>query len=187
MKIITNVFAKRHTEASHFSHFDGTWAELEKLVYDAYQQGAWKANLNNEGIFYVFPDTAKFYSSIVKLESGDTYLGKYVPRVDGEEPRRHEWAPGRKKIPATTVEIVLYKSSLLKKGGDPHDLPAEPGNWEIVSINAMLEDTLPIHPDALIRNHFGLSGGTSSDLTNDEFCALLLPSVLAWQDKVHCG
>jgi hypothetical protein len=39
-------------------------------------------------------------------------------------------------------------------------------------------------PETLIANHFELSGGTATKMTDSEFVASLKESVMYWKDKV---
>jgi hypothetical protein len=95
-----------------------------------------------DGVVLVTVPPENFYSGIVQLESGDNLKGEFSPRRDGEEPRKHivagsENSSGCVKIPAKSVQIVLYASTVLAEDGD-NELTPQEGNWEIISINASL-------------------------------------------------
>jgi hypothetical protein len=88
------------------------------------------------------------------------------------------------KTPAASVEIILYRHDVLEETGNAScDLP---GSWEIISINASpwLEEE-PIHPSVLMYNHFGMSGGTTTKMSNDEFVAALEKSFKYWRNKIN--
>jgi hypothetical protein len=82
------------------------------------------------------------------------------------------------------VEIVLYHSHVLKEDGENE---IDDG-WEVISINANpVEGEMPIPVGALIANHFKLSGGTDSQMTDEEFMKQLKESVIFWKDKSLAG
>jgi hypothetical protein len=59
-----------------------------------------------------------------------------------------------------------------------HELPAEPGNFEIVLINASANhgssEPDPMPPETLMANHFHESGGTATGMSDSEFWHLSL-------------
>lgn len=86
----------------------------------------------------------------------------------------------RKKTPCKAVDIILYRKDVLAEG----DENSTDADWEVVSINGRLTlEEMPIHPDTLCANHFGLDGGTSTGMTPEEFEAALKKSVLFWKNK----
>lgn len=180
-----NSFARRHTAESDFSHFDGADEVLIERVERNMAQGGF-VNGYREGVIVVgLIDTSGFFSSVVTLREGDKLVGEFKPRRDGEKPRKTLKAIGRGKQPALCVDIVLYASTVLAEDGD-NELPAEEGNWEIISINAAPgPDALPIHPEVLMHNHFGSDGGTSTGMSDSEFVTLLRESFVAWRDKAQ--
>jgi len=132
-------------------------------------------------------DPEGFLSGICQLEDGDKLTGEFKPRREGETPRKSITAVGREKMPAKSVEIVLYASTVLAEDGD-NELPDIQGNWEIISINASPEEgEMPIDPYTLMFNHFGCDGGTATNLSDSEFVAMLREGFLWWKDKAKCG
>lgn len=105
--------------------------------------------------------------------------------------------PNRGKQPAVAVDIVLYRKDVLDEDNDWKVLespwmpcvPVMGEDWAIVSVNAhpTADTNVPIEPDTLIANHFHLSGGTNTGMTNDEFVDALRISVLYWKDKTVLG
>ena len=189
MKIHINEFVKRQTSESRFSHFTGTWEELVEQVeanFDSAKPGY------RDGVLLVpvnpGTDTIPgFYSGVMQLSEGSVLVGTFEARRDGEEPRKVVTAEGREKLPAKSVEIILYASTVLEEGGD-NELPAEEGNWEIISINANpFDEEMPIDPDVLMHNHFGSEGGTETGLSDAEFVTMLRTSFEFWKDKAMCG
>jgi len=170
-------FVRRQTPESGFSHWIHSDASLIKLVQD---------NLANakqgyrEGVLLVPVNPIGFYSGVTQLNDGDILAGEYVARREGEDPRKSSYALAGEKMPALSAYIVLYSHAVLAEGKE-NETDAD---YEIVSVNASpTEEEAPIPTDALIANHLGLSGGTATNLSNDEFVSLLKKSVEFWKDK----
>jgi len=194
-----NTFARRQTEESRFSHFTGTDEKLLEAVAinwprrtEGYREGVILVPVPPAATFHSDGSRDIFYSGVVQLEEGDHLYGSYEPRKKGETPRKTVSVESDRptKIPAKSVEIVLYASELLAEDGD-NERPAEVGNWEIISINASPEiEPTPITPTTLMHNHFrqeGDVGATESNLSNEEFVKLLEKSFLYWRDKTMIG
>ena len=179
-----NTFVQRQTERSRFSYYSGDWDNLLELVQDNWQKA--KPGYR-EGVLLVPVAPSGFFSGVVKLQEGDTLSGRFEARREGEEPRKAVLAPSHAKLPAKQVDIVLYNSKVLAEGED-NELPPEPGNWEVVSINASPSaGEMPIEPNVLMYNHFGLSGGTRTQMSDEEFLAQLRYSFSYWSDKAMAG
>ena len=184
--LTVNSFCRdRHTKESRFSYVEGDSMQLLEVVSDNWQMC--KPGYR-EGVVIITVPPDGFYSGVCTLKSGDALQGAYKPRREGEEPRKTIGVANGEKLPAKLTEVVLYSSSVLAENND-NDLPADSGDcWEVVSINA--SPTLgeaPIHPETLMHNHFGSSGGTRSNLTDEEFVAILKHSFSYWKDKALLG
>ena len=184
MHIIANTFVKRQAANSRFSHFEGSWLELAGMVL---------ANFTNAkpgyraGVVLVPVASERFFSGVKELINGEPLFGKFESRRDGEDPRKVVVTGARDKMPAKSVDIVLYSSIVLAEDGS-NELPAEEGNWEIISINANpFEEEMPISPEVLMHNHFGSTGGTATNLSDKEFVALLRKGFEFWKNKAMCG
>ena len=188
MQIVVNDFVMRQHGDSRFSYFQGTWSQLVKLVEENWEKA--KPGYRTGVILVPVPAAGpwgSFYSSIVQLEEGDALTGQFVRRREGEAPRKTLTTTSRVKLPATSVDIVVYSSKTLAEGGDNH-LPPKEGNWEIISINASpLKGEAPIHPMVLMHNHFGSSGGTATGLNDTDFVDILRHSFHFWRDNATCG
>ena len=173
-------FAARQTPESRFSHFEGTESELLTLVsrcFDMARPGY------REGVLCIPVPHGMFKTGIVQLKAGDELTGGFEPRQAGEDSRKFVVAKGE-KMPAKHVEIILYNKKVLEEDPDYQAI----ADWEIISINASpTENPVPIPPDALIANHFGLSGGTDTCMTPEDFESALRQSVEFWKDKAMCG
>jgi hypothetical protein len=177
MKIAISNFVRRQTQESQFSHWILSDAELIALVEANFAKAK---NGYRNGVCLVPVNPQGFYSSVVKLEPGDKLAGVYEARKEGEEPRKSVYSIKRNKIPAVSVDIVLYSHETLAENNE-QSCDAE---WEIISVNASpTEGEMPIPTGALIANHLQLSGGTKTNMSNDEFVALLRKSVEFWSDK----
>lgn len=169
-----NPFVYRQTASSEFSHFGGSFEELETLV-ESIPQSEWVSGYR-DGVRLVRVKCAMtFFSPTAELKFGDMIVGRFEPRREGEGPRVHLRVYGE-KTPVDDATVVLYSSKVLAESGD-NALPVEEGNWEIVSINA--GDELPISPNTLMHNHFGSDGGTDTNLPPEEFEKMLRESFLA--------
>ena len=182
--IVVNKFAKRQVAESRFSHFSGTWTELEELVLDNWETA--KPGYRS-GVILIRVPPERFSSSMVNLTEGDQLIGEFTSRRKGESPRKTLGVSSRKKLPAITADIVLYSSKVLAEDGD-NDLPADDEHWEIISINASItQGDSPIHPMVLMHNHFGSSGGTATNLNDGDFVDTLRHSFQFWRDKASCA
>ncbi len=185
MAVAVNAFVRRQLGtlgvASRFSHTTLSDDELAARVEAAlpagvvgYREGVLLVPVAPEGFFV---------GGSAKWEPGMVLRALYEPRRPDEEPRLTVGcvAPeGYQKPPARVVEVVLYASTVLAEDGH-NELPAVPGNWEIISLNAReVEGEEPIHPDTLIANHFGKSGGTATNMTPEQFVVALQKSVDYW-------
>ena len=179
-----NSFVKRQTATSRFSHYEGTDDELLVLIQQGWEQA--KPGYRS-GVILVPVEPSGFFSSVVKLEEGDTLTGSFEARREGEKPRKTVTASGRSKMPARAVDVVLYNSTVLAEDED-NELPAGEDSWEVISINASpdLYDP-PINPTVLMHNHFGSSGGTRTNLSDEAFVAMLRDSFAYWSDKALAG
>ena len=183
MKIetIEVTLASRQTPESRFSHFEGTETELLDLVFDNFFSGK---EGYREGVWLVQVPPERFKSGVVQLSEGDPLQGTFEARREGETPRKVVTTIGREKLPARHVEIVLYRRDVLEE--DPEYSAV--ADWEVISINASPTGAaVPVPPNALIANHFGMSGGTDTGYTALEFEEALRESIMFWHDKAMCG
>jgi len=190
MPIVFNSFVRRQTANSRFGHTTLSDAEVLAAI-EANFHRATKGY--REGVALVPVPPEGFFSSTVQLTAGVPLKATYEPRKEGETPRLHvglavpEDDYEAAKQPAVAVDIVLYTSTVLAEDGD-NELPAEPGNWEIVSINPRLcEEPEPIKPGTLMANHFHEDGGTETGMSDSEFVAALRASRAYWNGKVSLG
>tara|TARA_Y100000385_G_scaffold89761_1_gene92355 strand:+ start:318 stop:896 length:579 start_codon:yes stop_codon:yes gene_type:complete len=184
MNIIVNTFTKRQAANSRFSHFEGSWLHLaeETLASFANAKPGYR-----DGVMLVPVSPEGFFSGVRELNGGEPLFGKFESRREGEDPRKVIVTGSRDKMPAKSVDIVLYSSIVLAEDGS-NELPAEEGNWEIISINANpFDEEMPISPEVLMHNHFGSTGGTATNLSDGEFVALLRKGFEFWKNKAMCG
>lgn len=170
-------FAARQTKESQFSHWEFPNEQLVELVV---------ANFHNrkpgyrEGVILVPVAPEGFFAGVVTLEPGTLLIGKYEARKEGEEPRKSTFAVGGRKVPAKSVDVVLYHHDVLAENNEQ----SGDTEWEIISVNASPTlGEMPIAPGALIANHLQLSGGTATNMTDEQFVAKLRESLAFWKDK----
>lgn len=182
--IAMSEFARgRHTKEGKFSYFDGSENELISLV---------ESNFNNarpgyrDGVVKIPVPPDRFFSSTIKMTEGMEFSGVYAPRRPGEKPYM-QWTTKNPagKMPAKTVEIILYRHDVLMEGNEA----SANSEWEIISINASpLEfkenESEPMRPETLMRNYFKEEGGTEmKGVTPEQFVEMLRYSREYWRDK----
>ena len=163
--IATSNFVKRQTPNSKFSHFNGTWEQLENLVKDYFQQ----QNIHKgyrDGVVLVDVPPERFMSSVVNIKDGlDNGSIKQIktvfqPRQAGEQPYLQIFAIGSKQQ-AKKVQIVLYRNDVLAEGNEQ----SQDSDWEIISINASpIDKDIPMDNITRARNVLCLPGGTDAKL-----------------------
>jgi hypothetical protein len=175
-RVHINSFVRRQTKESPFSY----WTFDDEELYNRILAGWFKFVPGyRDGVILVPIDPKGCFSGIIQLKAGDKLVGEYTARKEGEEPRKHTYAVGE-KLPAKTCYVVLYRHDVLVEGKE-NETDKE---WEMVSFNASPTDKEPpIVPGTLIANHFKLSGGTATGMTDSEFVAALKVSVEYWKDK----
>ena len=179
--IAASQFVHRQTKESPFSYYAGEWGDLEILATRHFAQAR---PGYRDGVCLVPVPPEKFYTSTVQLQEGDELEGVYAPRQPGEAPRKQVWKKNGEKLPAKSVELVLYRHDVLLEGNEA----SCDADWEIISINAHpeVEADVPMPTGTLMANHFVDSGGTTTHMTDQEFVAALKKSYFYWRDKLHC-
>jgi hypothetical protein len=198
-RILFNSFVRRQTAGSRFGHTNLTDDQVLAAIeanWDKRKQGY------REGVVLVPVPPQGWFSGTVDLKEGMTLKATYEPRKAGERPRLHvglqppiktrpdgsiyEDYEGAKQ-PAAAVDIVLYASTVLAEDGD-NQLPAEPDNWEIISLNPRLcVEEEPIQPGVLMANHFHDDGGTHTLMSAEAFVEALRKSRAYWNGKITLG
>jgi hypothetical protein len=182
--IVINPFVRRQTRESSFSYYDGPMENLIPMIERAWH---FRTPGYRDGVVLVQVPAEGFYSTTCELQDGDRIVGKYMPRHPGEDPRLHLGVVNGKKLPAARVDIVLYRNDVLAETGQ-HTTDLQDDHWEIVSINATTAtEAEPIPVGALIANHLGLSGGTNTNMTDQEFVEQLRISKAYWDGKMNCA
>lgn len=177
--VALNDFVRRQTKESPFSYFDGSEAVLIELVLDGWAE---KKPGYRPGVFLVSVPPQGFYSGVVELEEGTDLVGKFEPRAEGELPVKKIWATRGEKLPAKRVDIVVYAHDVLAEKNEN----STDADFEIVSINAEYADeTSPLKPEALMRNHLGEPGGSDTKMTDSEFVQALKTSRVYWRNKAN--
>ena len=184
----TNSFCKRQTRDSRFSHFEGSWDQLEDLATTLLAQGATRPGYRDGVTLVRVPCGAcgAFRAqAVTRLQEGDRVEATVAVRREGEVPRlslsiRGVDLPADRrieKVAASGVDLVLYRHDVL---GDDATTNA---TWEIVSINAVpLEGSRPMDLLTLLHNHFGSDGGTDTKMGPAEFESALRESFEFWKD-----
>jgi hypothetical protein len=172
-------FVKRQTPESGYSHYNGSWEELEDLVGMVFVCNPNQVRPGyKDGVVLVdLIDTAnRFSSAIVSLDEQAKLTANYAPRVLGEAPFIRVSAKAKKQV-ALAASVVLYHKNVLSEDGD-RSTDAE---WEIICIKARVtEEEEPMDPYTMARNFLHLKGGTKGDFTAEQFAQ----SIVYWNS--HC-
>lgn len=172
-----NPFVLRQVASSPFTHFEGEFEELKKMLAENFHLA--KPGYR-EGVCLVPVAGDRFFCGVVTLKEGDQLVGEYKARRPGEEPRKTTRVVGGTKSPCSHVDLVLYSKEVLAEG----DEERTGSDWDLIAINGRTtEEEMPIAPMTLIANHFVLDGGTATGMSPEEFESALRESVLFWKDK----
>jgi len=171
MTIAINDFARRQTADSKFSHCVKGWnyviGQAEKGFTSA------KPGYRDGVVLVAAEDPQAFLTGITKVNADTRLETVFEARREGEQPFVSVVAKGGNKVPAKTVEIVLYRHDVLQENNEASTDAA----WEVVSINAWPHEgqDLPC-PITMARNFLALAGGTKANHTAEEFAQ----SILFW-------
>lgn len=176
-------FVKRQTKESGFSHFEGTWEELEGIVHTSMTKSQLVRPGYKDGVILVDMgngyDHRKFYSSIITLDKNTKLQASYSPRRVGEAPYIRIGTKAKKQL-AKYVSFVCYRKDILMEN-DERETDAE---WEIVAIKARTsKEEEPMDPATMARNFLHLKGGTQASFTAEEFAK----SIVYWNQHVMCA
>lgn len=173
-------FVKRQTPESGFSHFNGTWEELEQLVTSTFLSHKECVRLGyKEGVVLIDLPGHKFFSGIISLNENSKLISEYSPRREGEDPYIRTAARGNKQR-AKYASVVLYHKDVLNE----NDERSTDADWEIVCIKARVsEKEEPMDPYTMARNFLHMKGGTKGDFSAQEFAE----SIVYWNNHAMCA
>ena len=174
-----NEFVLRQTADNTFSHFEGSFEEILQLAADNFDK---RKPAYRDGVINIPVPHKGFMSPVVMLKEGMEVTGEYVARREGETPRMNIRVKGE-KTPAIACELDFYRKDVLAE----NDEATTDAEWELVNFRAMAFENEPIKPGVLMHNHFGSDGGTSTNMTPEEFEAQLRESFEFWNDKALIG
>jgi hypothetical protein len=182
-KVACGSFVKRQTKNSGYSHFEGTWEQLESLVEARLNVnelfGDTKSHITpgyRDGVILVdmSPSTRYFRSAVVELTEDSHLTANYAPRRPGEAPFIRVSAKAKKQV-AKHVSVVLYRHDVLQENNE-WETDAE---WEIVAIKASTSDEEePLHYYTMARNYLVMTGGTKGNFSADDFAK----SIVYWNN-----
>lgn len=179
-KVACGNFVKRQTEDSGYSHFAGSWEELERRttyfmerryrITPGYRDGVILVDV------YEAPPSEQFYSAVVTIDSKTKLNACYAARREKESPFIRISAKANKQV-ANHASVVLYRHDVLVENNE-RETNAE---WEIVAIKARVdEEEEPMDPYTMARNYLHLEGGTKGEFTAEQFAK----SIVYWNN--HC-
>lgn len=175
-KVACGEFVKRQTPESGYSHFEGTWEELEKIVLDSMCDPSNIHQGYKDGVLLVNVPPTWFQSAIVKLDESSKLTANYAPRRVGEAPFIRVSAKAKKQW-AKYAQVVLYRWDVLAENNE-RETDAE---YEVVCIKARVTtEEEPMDPYTMARNFLHLAGGTKGDFSAEDFAK----SIVYWNN--HC-
>lgn len=180
-KVACGDFVKRQTKESGYSHYDGTWEELEDFCSVLLDQNFNRHLIKpgyKDGVILLDLDLVayKFYSAIVDLDEETKLSASYAPRRRGESPFIRIATKAKKQV-AKYASVVLYRHDVLDENNE-RETDAE---WEIVAIKARVsKEEEPMDPYTMARNFLHLKGGTKGDFSAQQFAE----SIVYWNN--HC-
>jgi len=177
-KVACGEFVKRQTKESGYSHFEGTWDELEGMIEDRliYSKERSCRPGYRDGVVLVDMNPYYFRSAVVSLDEKSKLTVNYAPRREGEDPFIRVSAKAKKQR-AKHASVVLYRHDVLEENNE-RQTTAE---WEVVCIKARAsEEEEPMDPYTMARNFLHLSGGTKGDFSAEDFAK----SIVYWNN--HC-
>lgn len=175
-------FVKRQTPDSGFSHFEGSWEELEKRtiicmsnpknITPGYRDGVILVDL------YMPYADKQFYSAVVKLDENTTLISNYTARRPGEDPFIRVAAKAKKQR-TQLASVVLYRLDVLAENNERET----DADWEIVAIKARTSyEEEPMDPYTMARNFLHLKGGTKGNFSSEDFAK----SIVYWNNHAMC-
>jgi len=176
-KVACGSFVKRQTPESGYSHFIGSWEELEDIVTNMLVLPPYIKQGYRDGVLLVDVTPANWFrSAIVDLEEDCKLTANYAPRRISEAPFIRVSTKSKKQV-AKYASVVLYRHDVLAENNE-RETDAE---WEIVCIKARVtEEEEPMDPYTMARNFLHLEGGTKGDFTAEQFAQ----SIVYWNN--HC-
>jgi hypothetical protein len=169
-------FVKRQTPESGYSHFNGTWQELENMVSNRMCFTEFVKQGYRDGVLLVDMVPYHFSSAVVDLDAQSKLTANYAPRREGEDSFIRVSAKAEKQI-ARYASVVLYRHDVLAENNEQETN----ADWEIVCIKARTsEEEEPMDPYTMARNFLQMKGGTKGTFTAEEFAK----SIVYWNS--HC-
>lgn len=169
-------FVKRQTKESGFSHFEGTWEELETMITNVMRFAHCTRPGYKDGVILVDLDPFLFRSAIVDLTEDTKLIANYAPRRKDEAPFIRISSKAKKQQ-AKYASVVLYRADVLAENNERET----DADWEVVAIKARTsEEEEPMDPYTMARNFLHLKGGTKGDFLAEDFAK----SILYWSS--HC-
>jgi hypothetical protein len=177
--VACGLFVRRQTKESGYSHYEGSWEELENITTNTLRYLPFYVKPGyRDGVVIVDLPSINFRTAIVNLTEDSKLKANYSPRRLGEAPFIRISAKAKKQQ-AKYASVVLYRHDVLKENNE-RETDAE---WEIVAIKARVsEEEEPMDPYTMARNFLHLEGGTKGDFTAEQFAK----SIVYWNNHCMC-
>lgn len=179
-RIVCSEFVKRQTAKSGFSHFNGSWEELEKIAARYINTGLSSQGYKDGVLLIRIPEDEcyKFMSSMVTVNDNTKLKVNFGARQVGEDPYIRVAAKSIKH-PAKAVELICYRADVLAEDDDR----SSTADWEVIAIKARASlEPEPMDPMTMARNYLHLPGGTKGNFSADQFAE----SIVYWSNHAMC-
>jgi len=155
------------TRIGHNSYFNGTWVELEVLVMQHFKNNEPGTGSVNGDVLLVNVPAENFHTSIIEITDENRHLVEEIEyvRQAGEKPVITRVIKNIDKPAANFAKVVLYRADILAKDNDRSTM----AEWEIISINAQNEESVPMSPKTMLRNTNNETGGTYREYTEEQW------------------
>lgn len=180
-KIQTSEFVKkRHTVESEFTHFVGSWEDLEKIVTIELDKNNIEQGYRDGVIIIPLKgDIAQRFKTHTDFPMFEGMkLSAQYRKITGRESEPSQVCVKieEPKLKCKYVDIVLYRADVLEEDNDR----SSNAEWEIVSINGRLQkEPHCMDPLTIVRNWKHLPGGTEmKGATEKDVLEMLCDSIL---------
>lgn len=166
-EIAPSAFLRERNERPGSRRYSGTMdelAELVKLHFENQEPGV--GSVDGDVLLITLP-TEGFLTNIVPITEDNAHLIEvsWQARSIGEAPVATQIIRSTERYPASSVKVVLYRAdTLARDSGRSSD-----AEWEMVAILSQPSETVPMHPNTMLRNYRHELGGTYREYTAEEW------------------
>jgi len=177
VSIAINGFVRRQHAKSKFAHFDGSFEQVIDIARENLNEAKIvQGDIDDPKVLVVIVPGEGFYTSTTIVTPNTILEASFESRREEEASAISVVALNGNKEKATNVELILYSHENLAKNKENDTT----NDFELISINANLDEETPMHPLTMARNFLEEEGGTKAEYTSEEFAK----AIWYWKDKV---